>query len=125
MITFRLEGVDKAIRDLDNASGSVRAGVRQQVGATSDRVVRRAASNAPRDTGQLSRSIKADPVDSNLRAVVGIDSNSPAVTYAPVIEFGWRSRGINPSRFMRTAADSERKAHDRNIKSAVKSALGA
>lgn len=61
--------------------------------------MRLAASFAPRKSGKLAQSIKANK--SKSRAT--IRAGSSRVPYAGAINYGWRKRGIEPAHFMQRA----------------------
>jgi HK97 gp10 family phage protein len=64
-------------------------------------VADRAANLAPKKTGKLANSIKAQPD----KLKVKVSAGGANVPYAGVIEYGWKKRNIRPQPYIRKAAD--------------------
>lgn len=105
--TFRIEGLDEAIRQFRRMPDVARKYIKEAVQVTEIIAAGKVRSSAPRDTGALAHAIGSKTV--GLTASITIEhghiyGRKPYV-YWRFVEFG--ARGIPARPFIRTAAESE------------------
>ena len=107
---IQVTGLREVVRDLQKLGVSVED-LKEAFGAISDQVVSEANRIVPSRSGRLAGSIR--PARTKNKAVVR--AGSAAVPYAGVINYGWPSRGIEPSDFLTGPANSKPEEYARQI----------
>jgi hypothetical protein len=101
MATTYVSGLREVVRNLEKV-GIEAADMKEVFTAIGQMVANQASLLAPRKSGRLAASIK--PTKTKNKAAVR--GGSARVPYAGAINYGWRKRGIAPSRFLQRAIDA-------------------
>jgi hypothetical protein len=111
-VRFEVTGGDavaRRMRELGRSSSDMRK-VFDELGRE---IVADARVMAPKRSGALAGSIRAKARRSGVTVASGLPYSGPQ-------EYGWRRRGIDPHRFMTTAADSKEQAAVDNLDAEVR-----
>lgn len=130
--SFTLDGIQGLTAELESYDVQVRTRVALATQITRENVVARAQANAPKDKGDLTRSIQGRGtrsvqlvglVDEDLSSRGGKNSahRNPSV-YGPWYEFGFKTRRISAHPFMGPAVDAEAQPHIDRLIDAVNGA---
>jgi len=118
MAVVRVKGLNETLRAL-NKLGADFEELKDANKELGDEIASRAAALAPRLTGRLASSIRAN----RAKKRVSIKAGSARVPYAGVIEYGWPARGIEPQSYLRKAAFGKKdyimEKYEDNIKSLI------
>lgn len=128
--SFELTGIRNLQAALERASQSVRAKVAAINEETARAIQARARANAPRDRGDLVRSIEVRGAGLNWRVGV-VDARIPSrggtnsahlnpAVYGVWYEFGFVTRKIAAHPFMRPAVDAERQRYENRLREATR-----
>lgn len=119
MAVVRVKGLNECLRAL-NRIGADFEELKDANKSLGDEIARRAAALAPRITGRLASSIRAN----RAKKRVTVKAGGARVQYAGVIEYGWPSRGIEPQSYLRKAAFSKKdyiqQKYEENIQYLIK-----
>lgn len=107
---IEITGLREAVRDLQKLGVSIED-LKEAFGSISNQVVQEAGRIVPTVSGKLAGSIR--PAKTKNKAVVR--AGSAGIPYAGVINYGWQSRGIAPSGFLTTPANSRAEEYARQI----------
>ena len=113
--TIRVEGAARLERTLDGAADEL--GRLDKPNASASSIVAAAArARAPRRTGRLALSVRAEPSEGAGRVVVGAD-------YAGYVEYGVPSRSIPARPFLAEAVEATRPAWEEAYADGTRSAV--
>lgn len=119
MAAVEVKGLNEVLRAL-NKLGAEFEDLKDANKELGDTIARRAAAVAPRLTGALASSIRAN----RAKKRVSIKAGGARVPYAGVIEYGWEARSIRPQPYLRKAAFERRdyisQTYEDNIRSLIK-----
>lgn len=96
--SVKVDGLNRLVKDMQ-ALGVEVTDLKAAFGDIAERGARLAASFAPRDSGKLRASIRGNQAKNKAVVLAG----KARVPYAGAINYGWRARNIEPSRFMQRA----------------------
>jgi hypothetical protein len=101
--TVSVKGLREVVRSFEQYAGAV-DDLKEANAAIGSKVSKTASAIAPKRTGDLSRSIRAN----RAKQKVQIKAGGASVPYAGPIEYGWEARNIQAKPFLRRAAWTER-----------------
>lgn len=118
-ITVKVEGLRETAAALKKLEGGL-DDLKDANNALGSEIAARASALAPRRTGALASTIKANRAAKK----VSIKAGSARVPYAAVIEYGWNARNIQAQPYLRKAAFENRdyivNKYEEGIKDVIK-----
>lgn len=102
-LTVKVEGLRETVAAMKKLEGGL-DDLKDTNAALGNEIASRASALAPRRTGNLASTIKANRAAKK----VSIKAGSAKVPYAGVIEYGWNARNIEPQSYLRKAAFENR-----------------
>ena len=97
--TVSVKGLREVVRSFNQYEGAIQD-LKEANYAIGSKVSKTASAIAPQQTGNLSRSIRAN----RAKQKVSIKAGGAKVPYAGPIEYGWEARNIQAQPFLRRAA---------------------